>query len=181
MNTECVFCAIAAGEPSDNIVAQDLHTITLLDLGKRHDGHLLVMPRHHFTDMREMDEATIDAVILAVKRAVHCIDLEYPGGGMRVGSSTSNPSLQGIMHAHFHVYPRHVAQRGADHLVNSDIKPSLAASSTMIERLRLHMLDSHYLANHHAAESPSIDERPTVSATWHARSILWCGCSEHNG
>jgi histidine triad (HIT) family protein len=110
MNEECVFCAIAALELDGSSAMRHRKTITFLDLRQPYQGHLLVMPRDHFKEVREMDDATIEAVILAIQRAAQAIDLEFAGDGVSVRHSSKQRPCCDITHAHFHVRPRHVAR-----------------------------------------------------------------------
>jgi histidine triad (HIT) family protein len=178
MNATCVFCAIAAGEPITGVVAQDAHTITLLDFGEYHHGHLLLAPRHHYTDVRNMDEAAIDGVIQAVKRAVYCIDREFPGDGICVRQSTPHPSTPDIMHTHFHIHPRHATPLPADRHAIADGDSSTTSPPAFIERLRRHMLDMQIIVDDEVARLPASDEHQGVTRHGHATSVLWCGCSK---
>lgn len=115
MNEECVFCAIAADAPFGSDALWQRQTITLPDPLQLDGGHLLVMPRNHFEDVRDMDEVTIEAVILAIQRAAQVIAVEFSGDGVSVRHSSRQQPCCPIAHAHFHVRPRHVVrQRPAD-------------------------------------------------------------------
>ena len=115
MNEGCVFCAIAADEPSGSGALWQRQTITLPDPLQPHGGHLLVMPRNHFEDVRDMDEVTIEAVILAIQRGAQVIAMEFAGDGVSVWHSSRQQPCCSTAHAHFHVRPRHVVrQRPAD-------------------------------------------------------------------
>ncbi|MFK2874727.1 HIT family protein [Dyella lipolytica] len=177
MNTACIFCAIEAGEPNAGVVAQDAHTITLLDLGEHRHGYLLIAPRHHYTDIREMDEAAIDAVFLAVKRAVHCIDQEFPGDGMCVWQSTHSPDVPCITHAHFHVHPRHVASIQGECHTHADTHFFATSVPAFIQRLRRHMLDTRVILNKQINAMTPLGESRSTSCDWHPRLSLWCGCN----
>lgn len=45
--SSCAFCAIAAGEKDQPVVAADEHTVAFLDVRPVFKGHVLVIPRVH--------------------------------------------------------------------------------------------------------------------------------------
>jgi histidine triad (HIT) family protein len=53
--SSCVFCAIAAGEKTDQpIVAADEHTVAFLDARPVFKGHVLVIPRLHYPTLADL-------------------------------------------------------------------------------------------------------------------------------
>jgi histidine triad (HIT) family protein len=52
---DCVFCEIATRHVAASIVHQDESTLAFVDLRQFHPGHVLVIPRHYFQDVRELD------------------------------------------------------------------------------------------------------------------------------
>jgi len=51
-NGECVFCEIASRIQPASIVFEDDLTMAFMDLRQFHPGHVLVIPRQHFQDVR---------------------------------------------------------------------------------------------------------------------------------
>jgi hypothetical protein len=52
---DCIFCAIVAGELPAQILAEDEHTVSFLDINPWTRGHSLVVPRKHSKDLLEID------------------------------------------------------------------------------------------------------------------------------
>jgi histidine triad (HIT) family protein len=102
----CVFCEIAAGGARASIVAEDAETLTFLDLRQFHPGHVLVVPRHHVRDIRDVDDGTAGALIVAVARAARAVDRTFPSDGLSVWHSAGEGANQEVPHLHFHVHPR---------------------------------------------------------------------------
>jgi histidine triad (HIT) family protein len=107
MVQDCVFCAIAAGTEQASVIAEDDLTITFVDLRQFHQGHVLVVPRQHFNDIRDMDEASLCAVMAAVARATRAVDRAFPSDGISIWHSVGEGANQEVPHAHFHVHPRY--------------------------------------------------------------------------
>ena len=111
MTGSCVFCAIVAGKTAASVVHQDEHTMTFIDLRQFHPGHVLVIPRRHFPDIRDMDELSAHAVMSAVMRASRALTAEFPNDGVSIWHSAGEGANQEVPHAHFHVHPRYVGDK----------------------------------------------------------------------
>lgn len=49
--TDCIFCRIVAGEAPAFVVAEDDRSLAFLDRAQATEGHTLVVPRTHATDI----------------------------------------------------------------------------------------------------------------------------------
>ncbi|MGH8256301.1 MAG: HIT family protein [Steroidobacteraceae bacterium] len=58
MTVGCAFCEIVRGSQPASIVWEDDFTIAAVDLRQFHAGHVLVIPRRHLGDVRELDYVT---------------------------------------------------------------------------------------------------------------------------
>ena len=54
----CIFCKIANGEIPSATVYEDEEFRVILDLGPASKGHALILPKNHFKDLCEAEEAT---------------------------------------------------------------------------------------------------------------------------
>ena len=57
VGSECVFCAIVAGQAQASLVHEDESVVVLMDLHPVTHGHLLVVPRGHVIDFNHLDPA----------------------------------------------------------------------------------------------------------------------------
>lgn len=64
----CIFCKIISGEISSFKVYEDEQVLAFLDINPVNPGHTLVVPKKHFANIEEADEATLYQVIKAVKK-----------------------------------------------------------------------------------------------------------------
>ena len=53
---DCIFCKIAKKEIASNILYEDNDLMVIMDLHPVNDGHVLVIPKKHYTDYMELDK-----------------------------------------------------------------------------------------------------------------------------
>jgi histidine triad (HIT) family protein len=102
----CVFCAIATGTAPASIVYADAATAAFVDLRQAHPGHVLVIPRAHLADVRELDAETGAALMATVARMTRAVAATFPHEGLSVWHSIGEAAFQEVPHLHFHVHPR---------------------------------------------------------------------------
>ena len=66
MSEECIFCDIVHGRAPASVVYGDELTMAFVDLRQFNAGHVLVIPRAHLHDVRELDESTGAALMATV-------------------------------------------------------------------------------------------------------------------
>ena len=108
MTDPCVFCAIVAGTAPASIVLADERTVAFMDLRQAHPGHVLVVPKVHVNDVRELDAETGGALMAAVGRIARAVGVAFPNEGMSVWHSIGPAAFQEVPHLHFHVHPRRI-------------------------------------------------------------------------
>ncbi len=65
---ECIFCKIASGEIPSATVYEDGDFRVILDLGPASRGHSLILPKQHYRDLCELDDAVAAKILpLAVR------------------------------------------------------------------------------------------------------------------
>jgi len=53
MKDDCIFCRIASGEIRGLRICENGYALAFLDTAKDYDGHILVIPKGHFTDIMD--------------------------------------------------------------------------------------------------------------------------------
>jgi len=106
MTPECVFCEIVCGSVPASIVWKDDFSIAAVDLRQFNAGHVLVMPRHHLRDVRELDYETGAALMATVVRVTRAVGAAFPNQGMSLWNSIGKAAFQEVPHLHIHVHPR---------------------------------------------------------------------------
>ena len=106
MSEACIFCRIVAGTAPAHVVYQDAATLAFVDLRQFHPGHVLVIPRTHLHDVRELDPATGAALMATVARITRAVSHAFPNEGLSLWHSVGPAAFQEVPHLHFHVHPR---------------------------------------------------------------------------
>lgn len=106
MDPDCLFCRIIAGHEPASRVAEDEHALAIVDLRQFHPGHVLVIPRRHLHDVRELDHATGAALMALVARVTRAVSAAFPNEGISLWHSIGEAAFQEVPHLHIHVHPR---------------------------------------------------------------------------
>ena len=102
---DCIFCRIASGELGTELVAESEHNVAFRDLHPQAPVHVLVVPKRHFSGLRDVGDGdrhvTADALALAARVAAE--QGLHDGGGYRVITNDGPDAGQTVGHLHFHV------------------------------------------------------------------------------
>jgi len=102
----CAFCDIARGTIPASIVYEDELTMAFVDLRQFHSGHMLVISKKHFNDMRDLDERTGAALISTLARVTRAVGNAFPNEGISLWHSIGEAAFQEVPHLHIHIHPR---------------------------------------------------------------------------
>ena len=104
---DCIFCKIANGEIPSATLYEDEDFRVILDLGPASKGHALILPKQHYANIYEIDEAVAaKAFVLAKKmaekmtEALHC-------DGFNIVQNNGTAAGQTVFHFHMHLIPRY--------------------------------------------------------------------------
>jgi len=100
--SECLFCRIAQGELSADIVAQDSAFVAFRDINPQAPVHVLVIPRAHVATLEEVGDERLLAGLLAQAREV-ARSQGLAQRGYRVVINTNAEAGQSVFHLHAHV------------------------------------------------------------------------------
>lgn len=103
----CIFCRIAAGEISADVVHQTPSAVAFLDRDPAARAHVLVIPRVHAASLPALDPAEVDGLFQAVREVMRKVDAAFHPAGMNVGWNHGEGAGQEVFHLHVHVIPRH--------------------------------------------------------------------------
>lgn len=101
---KCVFCAIAKGEASADVVHQTDDTIAFLDIKPLFPGHVLVVPREHHVTLGELPKVLVPK-LFAVAQLLS-VAVEEAMGAEGTFVAMNNRVSQSVPHLHVHVVPR---------------------------------------------------------------------------
>ena len=107
MRDDCIFCKIANGEIPSATLYEDEDFRVILDLGPASKGHALILPKEHYKDLCELDDAVAAKVLplagtmgRAMKKALHF-------DGFNLVQNNGEAAGQTVMHFHMHMIPRY--------------------------------------------------------------------------
>lgn len=99
----CVFCSICAGEEDAKIVAETDKTLAFAPLNPISEGHILVIPKHHYETIFDIPESTLCAVMEHTKTIAERLQAD-DFDGMNILHDSSQQ--QSVPHFHLHLAPR---------------------------------------------------------------------------
>jgi ATP adenylyltransferase len=104
----CILCSIACGD--ENIgalfVAQGTLTAVCVNKYPYNSGHILLFPKRHITDYRELEKSEEDELSRILKESLNILDDLYSPSGYNIGYNIGRFSGASISHLHMHVVPR---------------------------------------------------------------------------
>jgi len=103
---DCIFCRIVARQASAYVVAEDELSMAFLDRGQATVGHTLVVPRTHASDIWEISQPDLTAVMVMAKQVAHLLDERLSPDGLNLTQSNRPAGWQDVFHFHVHVIPR---------------------------------------------------------------------------
>jgi histidine triad (HIT) family protein len=104
---DCIFCAIAAGEGSAEIVDSDEVTVAFMDINPATRGHALVIPRRHSVDLFDVSDQDLQASMLAARRLARRMRETIKPDGVNILNAAGRAAWQSVFHFHLHVIPRY--------------------------------------------------------------------------
>lgn len=98
---DCIFCRIISGEiPSDQVHSDD-RVVAFRDAEPKAPVHVLVVPREHHADVREL--AADPALLAHVAEVAGALARDLADGDFRLVFNTGPGAGQTVMHVHAHV------------------------------------------------------------------------------
>ncbi len=105
--SDCIFCAIAAGDAPAEVLDSDEHTISFMDINPATRGHALVIPKRHSRDLVEIDPDDLGHVSAASQRLVERMRSTLEPDGFNLLNACGPVAWQTVFHFHMHVIPRY--------------------------------------------------------------------------
>ena len=115
---DCIFCKIIDGDIPSRTVFEDEQIKIIMNINPATNGHLLVIPKEHMTDIKDTSEEIImhsirvirDQIFPLLKERLNCEGLTL---------AQNNELGQEIKHYHIHLIPRY-QNDNADFQYNKD-------------------------------------------------------------
>ncbi len=106
MANRCIFCEIVNRTAQASVVLEDEKTIAFIDLRQANPGHVLVVPKIHINDVRDLDAETGCSLMQSVSRVTRAVGQAFPNNGISLWHSIGEAAFQEVPHLHIHVHPR---------------------------------------------------------------------------
>ena len=102
--SECIFCQIISKEIDAYMVYENELVCCFLDKDPINKGHLLVVPKKHYQEFREVDRESLIEVIIVAQRAARAHESILNTDGLTV--MQNNGIFKDVEHYHMHIVPR---------------------------------------------------------------------------
>lgn len=134
----CIFCALPAAQAAPGerasvdrqnlILGRTARTFAILNRFPYNNGHLMVVPRRHVSDLDALDEADLCELDAMLRVAHRLVRRSYKPHGTNLGMNLGRPAGAGIAdHLHWHVVPRWEG--------DTNFMPVLDGTKVMVEHL----------------------------------------------
>ena len=100
---ECVFCKIIEEEIPSYTIYEDDKVKAFLDINPDVNGHTLIIPKKHYKDISDIDDATLMHIMDVAKYLRSLLETKLNIEGLTL--EQNNGDIQMIKHFHLHLKP----------------------------------------------------------------------------
>jgi len=115
----CILCLVAEGSDAVDrlVVAETAVFLVSINLYPYNPGHLIIFPRRHLTDIRQLsrdERAELDGL---VETCLDILDTTHKPSGYNIGYNMGPVAGASIDHLHLHIIPRYPREIGIAELI----------------------------------------------------------------
>jgi histidine triad (HIT) family protein len=103
VSTDCLFCRIVAKEAPADVLHETDAVLAFRDTRPRAPTHVLLIPKEHVEDLREIGDEHGAMLADLVQAAAHLAKAERIDGGWRLVANVGPDAGQSVFHLHFHL------------------------------------------------------------------------------
>ena len=103
---QCIFCQIVDGKVKARKVYDDDKCIAVLDINPASPGHLLLLPKEHYTIMPQMPEDELSHIFMVAKSLSNSILRALGARGTNIIVANGPAAGQKAQHFMMHIIPR---------------------------------------------------------------------------
>lgn len=103
----CIFCKIANGEIPSTTLYEDEDFRVILDLGPATRGHALLLPKEHYGNLFELDDALAAKALVVAKKVAAKMKAALGADGFNLVQNNGETAGQTVFHFHMHLIPRY--------------------------------------------------------------------------
>lgn len=106
-NKGCVFCSALKAKARNYTVFNTKHSSCVLNIFPYNNGHLMVSPKRHTSDLAKLNDGEILDLFRALNKAKGLLKKVLNPDGFNIGINLSKSAGAGITsHIHIHIVPR---------------------------------------------------------------------------
>lgn len=115
----CILCLINEGsEDVVNLtVYREEHVAVTVNLYPYNPGHLMLFPRRHVEDVRELTNEEESSLLRVQRGILEVLDRTHSPAGYNIGFNMGLVSGASISHLHLHIIPRYPRELGIADLI----------------------------------------------------------------
>ncbi len=106
-DSNCIFCKIANGEIPSVTLYEDAEFRVIFDIGPATKGHALLLPKEHYANLFELDDAVAAKVLLLAKKVAAALKEATGCDGFNLIQNNGTDAGQTVFHFHLHMIPRY--------------------------------------------------------------------------
>lgn len=99
----CIFCEIANKKIPSKVIYEDDVVISYLDINPDSNGHTLIIPKKHYTDLGDIDDATLSHIMSVARNLKKLLEDKLKIDGLTL--IQNNGDVQEVKHYHLHLKP----------------------------------------------------------------------------
>jgi len=108
--SHCIFCKIVAGDAPAYVVHEDERTLAFMDLFPVADGHVLVIPKAHCSNLLDAELEDLRAVAAHSRSVARAIRGVLAPDGIGTFQLNGAAAGQTVFHYHLHLIPRRAGE-----------------------------------------------------------------------
>lgn len=115
----CILCLVTAGSPEVErlVVSDEGYFVVSLNLYPYNPGHLIIFPKRHVLDIRELSREERVELDATVDRSLAALDRAFKPSGYNIGYNMGLSAGASIDHLHLHIIPRYPREIGIAELI----------------------------------------------------------------
>ena len=103
---DCIFCKIIEREIHSQIIFENELDIAFLDISPISDGHTIVIPKKHYSNLEDIPDYELTELFKVVKKLAKIIHKKLKIDGYNILQNNFTAAGQVIKHFHVHIIPR---------------------------------------------------------------------------
>lgn len=103
----CIFCKIINKQIPSSVVYEDEDVIAFLDISQATNGHTLILPKKHYSNLLEIDDELLAKITKTAKMLANSMKDSLGAKGFNLVNNCNEIAGQSVMHFHLHLIPRY--------------------------------------------------------------------------